>query len=368
MYFHEGTYSFELRVNRGLACAGELHHLIDKALGFHYTIRQPSLTSLLDRSRSLLASDPRDHIYGILGLWTRSGKDIRTELTDILLPDYRKSVEAVFRDATRVALMEIDDFTPWQNLSHRTEEDLLSDMIPSWALKLNQPFDDNQKTGQSHSAADKGRKHQRTKIKFTNQDIISARGICLGGITDVTTCFTNVLAVDDVMLRTWTNELVAKIRREITNKAVTYDEIAETLLGGEGLEGDRATWQDCRDFLSFLSVMDDQHAPIPALRHCTPATPSHIRSAAKFKTRMIFSCVNRRMLMTDTSHIGIGPKLTRAGDVVVILYGGKFPVVLRPVGEAYRLVGECYVAGAMEGEVVRRHQEAGKPDMEFRIQ
>ena len=370
IYFHEGTYSVELRTNRGLGCAGELHNSIDKALGFHYTIRQPSLTSLLNRTRSLLASDPRDHIYGILGLWTRSGRNIRTEMHGVLLPDYRKSVEAVFRDATRVALMEIDDFRPWRNLSHRSEEDLSSDMIPSWALKLNQQLEGTQDpTGfRKFFAADAGGKHQRTKIKFTDQDIISARGICLGGVTEVTTILSKQHVADDVMLRTWTNELVAKIGREITEKDVTYDNIAETLLAGEGVEGDLATWKDRRDFLFFLSVMDGQHAPIPELRHCTPATPSHIRGAAKFKTRMIYSCLNRRMLMTNTNHIDIGPKLTRAGDVVVILYGGDYPVVLRPVGEAYRVVGECYITGVMNGEAVKKHREEGKPDVEFRTQ
>lgn len=51
---------------------------------------------------------------------------------------------------------------------------------------------------------------------------------------------------------------------------------------------------------------------------------------------------------------GIGPADCQAGDYICILYGCSVPVVLRPSGSKYRLIGECYVQGMMGGEAVKR--------------
>lgn len=46
-----------------------------------------------------------------------------------------------------------------------------------------------------------------------------------------------------------------------------------------------------------------------------------------------------------------------SGDVVVVLFGGKVPFVMRQVngegdGARWKLLGECYVGGVMGGEMV----------------
>jgi hypothetical protein len=70
-----------------------------------------------------------------------------------------------------------------------------------------------------------------------------------------------------------------------------------------------------------------------------------------------------RLFCTDTGYIGMGPTLMDIGDEVCILQGGRVPCILRRVpseaseGESrshdeWNLVGECYVSGAMHGELV----------------
>lgn len=55
---------------------------------------------------------------------------------------------------------------------------------------------------------------------------------------------------------------------------------------------------------------------------------------------------------------GICPKNTAIKDNVCILFRCSVPVILRPVGkDAYKLVGEAYVHGAMSGEVVRNMEK-----------
>lgn len=50
----------------------------------------------------------------------------------------------------------------------------------------------------------------------------------------------------------------------------------------------------------------------------------------------------RRFFITSKGHLCIGPAKTEPGDVVVIMCGCNFPIVLRPEGELYGLVGEAY--------------------------
>lgn len=61
---------------------------------------------------------------------------------------------------------------------------------------------------------------------------------------------------------------------------------------------------------------------------------------------------------TEARYIGLGPAEMRAGDVVFVLYGGRFPFVLRPtVDQKYNLVGYAYVSGIMDGEAVSAFKE-----------
>jgi hypothetical protein len=59
---------------------------------------------------------------------------------------------------------------------------------------------------------------------------------------------------------------------------------------------------------------------------------------------------DRRMCKTSYGMIGLAPKLAKVGDYVALFEGGKVPLVVRPSGDAWELVGDCYVHGIMKGE------------------
>jgi hypothetical protein len=72
--------------------------------------------------------------------------------------------------------------------------------------------------------------------------------------------------------------------------------------------------------------------------------------------------------MTEKSYLEVCPPSVQDGDLVVILYGGKVPYVLRsmqlqilkrPGGGSdsdsmgqYALIGECYLHGVMDGSAM----------------
>ncbi|RFU78969.1 hypothetical protein TARUN_3273 [Trichoderma arundinaceum] len=69
--------------------------------------------------------------------------------------------------------------------------------------------------------------------------------------------------------------------------------------------------------------------------------------------------LGRRFFITKKGYFGLGPQKSEPGDRIVVLFGSGVPFVLRKcttvAGKgAWRIVGECYVHGIMQGEVVKK--------------
>lgn len=60
-------------------------------------------------------------------------------------------------------------------------------------------------------------------------------------------------------------------------------------------------------------------------------------------------CYNR-LFTTHMGLVGICPPSARSGDLVSVLLGCSVPLVLRPHGDNFKVIGACYAHGIMEGE------------------
>jgi hypothetical protein len=64
--------------------------------------------------------------------------------------------------------------------------------------------------------------------------------------------------------------------------------------------------------------------------------------------------ISRCLFITATGNLGLEPATMASDDVVVMLFGGNVPYLLRPLKNGqWRFVGECYVHGIMRGEVLQ---------------
>jgi hypothetical protein len=77
----------------------------------------------------------------------------------------------------------------------------------------------------------------------------------------------------------------------------------------------------------------------------------HNADSLRFQIDARHACDNRRMFWTDKGPYGLGPHCMRRGDVVVVLYGGNTPYILRPRGDGYIFIGQAYVDKIMHGEI-----------------
>ncbi|ROT34718.1 hypothetical protein SODALDRAFT_318178 [Sodiomyces alkalinus F11] len=72
---------------------------------------------------------------------------------------------------------------------------------------------------------------------------------------------------------------------------------------------------------------------------------------------------NRRFFNTrETGYWGTGPSVMQPGDVCAVLFGADVPFILRPAGTVreYKVVGECYIYGIVDGDAVRAWRK-GEP-------
>ncbi|KAL2203444.1 hypothetical protein CC79DRAFT_1056587 [Sarocladium strictum] len=81
--------------------------------------------------------------------------------------------------------------------------------------------------------------------------------------------------------------------------------------------------------------------------------------------------MNRCFYRTRRGYLAMGPNDLQQGDVVCVLMGGAVPFILRPRGDGdgYTLIGDSYVHGIMDGELVQAWEEAAGDfaHREFRI-
>ncbi|OCK98442.1 HET-domain-containing protein [Cenococcum geophilum 1.58] len=92
---------------------------------------------------------------------------------------------------------------------------------------------------------------------------------------------------------------------------------------------------------------------------------------------------NKRLITTDSPKsegglqlLGLAPAATQVGDLICILYGCSVPVVLRKIVNEnsdadkyhYKLIGECYIHGMMNGEACELQKKSERERQLFEIQ
>lgn len=93
---------------------------------------------------------------------------------------------------------------------------------------------------------------------------------------------------------------------------------------------------------------------------------------------MTFRTRNRRLVITSSGLLGLAPAATQPGDCIIVIMNHGIPVVARPVGImkrsemhlpviTWRIVGECFVDGMMEGEMVREHIARGSREPDYLV-
>lgn len=309
---------------------------------------EESLLEVLRVCRRKLCSDPRDKLYGILGLLD---EDIRNEFP----VDYGLSVKEVYVRVFDYLLCTTEQLNVLCEAVHfplHTGSNLPT-WIPDWShnpetTALGRGYDFSA-AGPTKAVARVLDDRKRLEVSAIYIDTIQCHGIAVG-----TLC---TLADYIMAFLHWRALLLSNV--EDGESAERQEEFCRTLsLDKLPSEWEHRSWRvACYHVFAALA-----HERLPKLsldRDLLRYAEKNIGIGTDDRRRFLQEHFGSRMMgrcfcITEEEHMGMGSGFMAAGDTVVIPLGCRTPVLLRPDGPRgeYRYVGDVYIDGYMHGEGV----------------
>jgi hypothetical protein len=335
------------------------------------------LQGLLYLTASFHATEPRDNIFALLGMCreTRDTAHWPPELN----PDYEKPLMDLFIEITRYLVREKKSLDIL-GLAFGVRQ---KDDYPSWVPGWDEPMDYSVYGARKSFAASHWRdlkdpfndaSYGRIPVidDTTPAAMLRLRGIRLSSA---------VLCCKPVVLEEMWDQSggTAKIRNDIqpklrmmldackealphlssaemhraffmvTRNGVTSDEkdaLSEPLIHFEAYMGlSSAATEDITQKESHASLEPDGSIILPS----SPTKPESIRYASQLTFLW-----GRRLFVTSSGHLGLGPARMELHDEVVVLFGSSSPFLLRPLANGqWKFISPCYVHGIMRGEALQ---------------
>jgi Heterokaryon incompatibility protein (HET) len=373
----------------------------------HYHLRatrdRPCLLYLLHLTNSLQASDNRDKIFAIQGLASDSESLAFT-------PDYLPSVGDVYISFAQ-ALIERQQSMDVITLANCEEfASGLPSWVPDWSRGSNPtpliPYI-SQMRPQNHgySAAD-GSLHCVTFSK--DMQSLHCRGLIIDEVDGLSffpwtghphirkakqsqygeNAYGSGRNVFDAIWRSLVGNL-SRYRHKVTKAPTQFGAIFAThwlacesdgeILSRHGIEQSVSYRSQASDFEKWFAGICEHKIGSKTFREwILREGPGFVEEYASrmnmdglpedaFEQNRSLMLYKRRFLTTRRGYVGIGPGYAERYDKICILFGCKVPVVLRPQGRSYRLVGECYIHGVMQGEAMKGLQKGAFTLEEFAL-
>jgi hypothetical protein len=328
------------------------------------------LLSVLDQvyvHSQMQATDPRDRLFALYGLGTNA-----TELG--LRVDYAKSCNRIYEEAARVLLkvygLIVLSYCSGQRRHH--SQLMLPSWVPNWEEYIMSPIHSFPSAGRKYNPDSKffsasGSTSQPKTSTPRSDRTLALLGSKVSVIKEVGSSWPfKPLTIPDLQ-DSYKAECrwIDDVRRLAANQAYNSDSPFQA----SSVED--VSWRTGiadhiqKSTLGYTRVSKEDAAGYVAYRHLLSLSNKSVnlgttserydseRNSWDYRKSMINCALQRRPIFGDDGRVGIGPDICQAGDVVCIFHGAKVPFVLRQVenGE-YRLLGEAYVHGIMDGELM----------------
>jgi Heterokaryon incompatibility protein (HET) len=323
---------------------------VSSAVNIHRDVlnaKYSTLLQLLRTHRNKEATDPKDKVYGIIGLSSDFSSGTYLE------PNYELSVREVYASVVKAHIENYDNLDILGHCGYPRRDPDLPSWVPDWRITpavIGYPLEKTMETsdggmqrayrasGETVSFGD-----HPPKVKVTDKHLV-LHGFHLDVIDRLSAAadYTDPTPVD--VETSWAPE----------NKTAVYHPTGETM--------EKAYLRTIVADLNSLAIgprtrpfaMFAQGESVNTANEVQSTDPMHARYA---KAALMKVCHRRRLAYTRREWMGVVPEVTQVGDVVAVLVGGQMLYVLRRGGgsmeERYQLVGEAYFHGMMDGEAVR---------------
>ena len=318
-----------------------------------------TLLKALSYVRDSGATNPRDKVYGLLGFIEEGVEAVEV--------DYAKPVEAVYTDVTKYLIRESKDLVVLSLVqsAHNTVLDL-----PSWVPDFSQKFysdllavpDELQADSRQFHVSDAMTAHARFDKDKPRTLIVKA--ILLGTVAGLGTILeVKSDGIDTSLVRTEWLAMLQSLSEEAPyplTSETNLQAFARTIIADRDFRQIRATPRLYTALSQYLSV--HSHSEDDLRNYGSIAFSG---DTIDYENAICFSASGKRFFVDEGGWMGLAPEAAQEGDRICLFFGAQVPFLIRKhangdgnmtVEKTWRLVGECYVHGIMDGEVVKRAQ------------
>jgi len=321
-----------------------------------------TLSAILLDLQGFSVHDPRDHVYGVLGLY-RSHK---LQPQPVLVPHYAKSLAEVLQDATRWTFEGnlARGFAPnYHEITHRPG-DLRSGEFPSWVMRWDRAWEVGKDALPISASSFAGGPGPLNRLPTLGpQDRFGVVGRIFDRIKTAGPVWqwATFRSARALLIRLEKPRLLCEAQGKTDDSA-----LAMTLVAGFDLQPPsppRRAKRALECFLGFVregKLSPDGFDRQQSNQSMRPGS-SDVELASDYLEAMTDACAYRRCFITNSGYFGIGPQVWEPGDIIVVFRGYHLPVMLRPLQtkDPYQFCGVTYVYGIMDGkwmetEIARR--------------
>lgn len=301
--------------------------------------------------RDAKCKDPRDRVYSVLSLLGYNDQNLG------VTPDYTKPVEELYVEVGRKVVLQQRQLSLFETCELSAKKlDGIPTWVPDWSSRLGHrvlPDATNWSACGWISA----------QATITNDNVMHATGVQVSPIDQVVE-----LTIGEYE---WDDSQVVDLLRQLQPPREAMDD----------LEWDKIVEKYCRALVcdGFSENYIPSHQSYPDFKQSKRYLESIWSEEANGTSGDLYlddlglsyvtycqNCfIGRSFFSTADGYIGLAPKGTRKGDVICVLLGCRFPVVLRPVSttssdQTWQLVGISHVQGLMNGEAIYGNKLSSK--------
>ncbi|QIW99708.1 hypothetical protein AMS68_005226 [Peltaster fructicola] len=302
-----------------------------------------SFSYLMDCLPGLRVSDPKDCIYALVALYQKLKQQDRPPAE--LAPSYGSSIASIFTKAATYCIMEAGDL----DILHFSGQQLEHYSLPSWVPQFDRSRR-NDATLLYEFAADTGLSNVGYTIEGTQ---LRTNGYLLSGVKRLTQELFHDTFTDPEAMASAVKDMTAVV--EATLHQPPANVLGITLCGGRRFDGSLADEKAAATTYHKFeqTVMHGNLPPWPSSWEYDPLSPDGLESEYLHE---VLSCSGGRKLFGTSEHVGIGPSTMELGDVLAVISGCRWPVILRPHSDTWQFVVPSYVYGIMFGEAITKCQ------------
>ena len=314
-------------------------------------VPRSSLFRMLQRRGEFCTRDPKDYVYGGLGLYQRYYPS--RKLPRQLKADYSKPFASILQSAIKAALVRATELglgICFGTFNYRPEDiSPTGTEMASWVPRISRPWCKKYDAYSIPGPADACGSRARGKLRIVGPEgsVVVLRGLIIGRVEHTGPVWTRARLKSDSAIRA----RLSSFLETIGGQECDIERLAMALIAGiDGIITQLSLREATTMLYAFRAELD---------RNCIPgghpqSSPAGVRHmlAVRYRAVLWGLCRNRRLFTTEQGYIGLGPRILEPADMVAVLWGFRRPWVLRPLPglNKYKICDEAYIYDVMDGQ------------------